>query len=117
MKQDLERIKHLKELFEQLKTEHKDVFELTVGDEPVKDEKDTRLYGYFRKPTFNEFRMIYPLIVKGDDLSADKRLVETCWLGGDPEMIDIDNNLDVFLSMKSELSQLIEIKSASLKKK
>ena len=100
-----------KELLKQLKSQNKDVFVLTVGD------KGNLLYGFFRKPTFNEFRMIYPLIQKGDDLLADKRLLETCWLGGDNEILDVDNNLDIFLSVKSKLGVLIELKAATLKKK
>jgi len=99
-------------LFKNLKTQYKDVFVLTVGDN-----KESMLYGFFRKPTFNEFRMIYPLMQKGDDLMADKRLIETTYLGGDNEILDVENNLDVFLSIKSKLSQLIELRDASLKKK
>jgi len=103
--------KELQDLLKKLKENNKDVFVLTVGEEKQK------LYGFFRKPTFNEFRMIYPLIVKGDDLMADKRLAETCWLGGDNELINIDNNLDLFLSYKADLSVLIDIKVSSIKKK
>jgi len=103
--------KELEDLLKQLKEKHSDVYELTVGEDKEK------LYGFFRKPTFNEFRMIYPLIVKGDDLMADKRLAETCWLGGDNELINIDNNLDLFLSYKADLSVLIDIKASSIKKK
>jgi len=109
--------KELKELLEKIKADGVEVFELVVGDKPAENEEDTRLYGFLRKPTFQEFRMIYPLIIKGDDLSADKRLLETCWLGGDKEIIDVDNNLDVFLSVKSELSMLLELRTAELKKK
>lgn len=104
--------KELKELLIKLKEQHKEVYVLTVGDD-----KETLLYGFFRKPTFNEFRMIYPLIQKGDDLMADKRLVETCFIGGDNEIQDVDNNLDIFLSGKAQLAQLIELKAATLKKK
>ncbi len=109
--------KELEELLVKLKENNKEVFTLTVGDEPKGKETDTRLYGFLRKPTFQEFRMIYPLIVKGDDLMADMKLLKSCWLGGDKEIIDVDNNLDIFLSIKSELSVLVDIKSASLKKK
>jgi len=107
MKQELEK------QLEELKAKHKDVFVLTVGDV----ENNDILYGFFKKPTFNEFRQIYPLMTKGDDLLADKRLLETCWLGGDSEILDVDNNLDIFLSIKGELGKLIELKLASLKKK
>ena len=95
-----------------LKEQHKDVYVLKVD---MDDEAD--IYGFFRKPTFNEFRRIYPLMQKGDDLMADKILLETCWLGGDPRIQDVDNNLEIFLSVKSDLSQLIDLKASSLKKK
>jgi len=100
----------LKQLLLQLSNTNKEVYTLTVED------NDETLYGFFRKPTFSEFRMIYPLIQKGDDLMADKRLLETCWLGGDPQILDVENNLDIFISIKSELSKLVQIKEASLKK-
>jgi len=100
-------------LLNKFKEQYKDVYELQVGDFESKNIK----IGYFRKPTFTEFRMIYPLIAKGDDIMADRRLLEICWLGGDEDIINVDENIDIFLSIRAQLGQLIEIQVATLKKK
>jgi len=103
--------KELEDLLEKLKEQHREVYVITVGDD-----EQSLMYGFFRKPTFNELRMIYPLMQKGDDLTADKRLLASCWLGGDNEIYDVDNNLDIFLSVRGELAQLIELPKSSLDK-
>lgn len=107
-------------------------YELELEDETIKEDiyklvknikskkvdiKTDVLYGFFRKPTFTEFREIYPLFERGDNLLADKRLLEFCWLGGDNEIYNADENVGIFLSVKSQLGTLIEMQDASLKKK
>jgi len=101
----------LEKLLESLNKQYKDVYTLKVFVD-----EDKELVGFFRKPTFNEFRMIYPLFVKGDDLMADRRLLETCWLGGDEELVKVDENIDIFLSIRTDLGKIIELKASSLKK-
>ena len=107
MSDKLDKIKKL----EDLKEEYGEVFESTVSD------KDGLISGFFHKPTFDEFSKIYPLIQRGDDLNADKRLIEACFIEGDNKIIDIKNNLDIFLSIKGKIGQLIEMRAVTLKKK
>ena len=50
---------------------------------------------------------------KNDPLKADEVLLQNCWISGD-EVIKTD--LDLFLAARAALSELVEVKKASLVK-
>lgn len=109
--QDIKLPTRLKEEYSALASKYKDLYIIEVKT-PGKN-----YFGFFKKPTFTEFRQIYAFLSKGDDLIADKLLLEKTYVGGDEEIIDVENNLEVFLSVKEKLGGIISIYESTLKKK
>lgn len=87
---------------EQLKKEHKEVFELEVEGRKA----------WLKKPDRKIVAMAQSL-GNGSQIEIAELLMDACWLGGD-EAIRTDDEL--FLSAFPVLNQLIEVKAASLKK-
>ena len=90
------------EQIEAWKKQHKDVFEIVVTDSVC----------YLRKPDRATMKAIAS-IASSDPIRANEVLLKNCWLGGD-ESIQTDD--EKFFAVSSQLSRLIEIKEAELKK-
>jgi hypothetical protein len=81
---------------------HGDIFEARV-DESI---------AYLRKPDRATIKAM-AAVAQSDPIRASEVLLENCWLGGD-ETIKTDNGK--FLAVSATLSQLVEVKTAELKK-
>ena len=90
------------EQIEAWKKQHKDVFEIVVEDS----------VGYLRKPDRATMKAITS-IANSDPVRGNEVLLKNCWLGGD-ESIQTDD--EKFFSVCPQLSRLMEIKEAELKK-
>lgn len=84
---------------EELKTKYGDIFEIKVGDK----------IGYFKKADYNAYSKSSDLYAIGDELEGDAELAKACFVGGDKEMIDTENHVNLFLSYNNKLNQLFEI--------
>jgi hypothetical protein len=81
---------------------HGEVFEARIEDS----------VGYLKKPDRATIKAM-AACAQSDPIRSSEILLENCWLGGD-ERIKTDDSK--FLAVVGQLSQLVEIKSAELKK-
>ena len=91
-----------KEQITNWKKKHGEVYEITVGDKVC----------YLHKPT----RQVLSLAMskaQTNPLAFGETIVNNCWLGGD-EIIKTDDSY--FLGLSGKLDDLINIKTAELKK-
>ena len=79
-----------------------DIYEIKVEDK----------VGYFHAPDRNTMGYAMQQAQK-NPMSANEVLAKNCFLGGDKELLENDT---YFLALSARLSELIEIKSSSLKK-
>ncbi|MCX8018935.1 MAG: hypothetical protein N2747_00405 [Chitinophagaceae bacterium] len=84
------------------KKQHGAVFEIKVEDKTA----------YFKKPS-RKTLMYASTVLQNNPLRFNEILMQECFLGGDRELIEND---DYFLSASSCLADIIEIKTAELKK-
>ncbi len=92
------------EMIEAWKKQHpKGVHELTVDDKK----------GYIRNPNRNDMKYAMSRLKGGGELDMAEALLEEMWLGGDQELLDDD---DYFFGAVTQLQELIQVKSGSLKK-
>ena len=84
------------------KAKHKDVYAITVEDKT----------GYVRKPTRNELSFAMQQGQKSP-LKFNECILLNCWLGGDDE---IKTNDDYFLAAGAQLSEIVQVKEAEIKK-
>jgi len=88
---------------EWMKANPKGIWELSIEDKKC----------YVRKPTRNEMKFAMTLATKNDPLGMVEEILNSCFLGGDREIIDDD---DYFYGAAMQLQELIEIKNGDLKK-
>jgi hypothetical protein len=86
----------------ELKAKHGVVYELTVDDAVC----------YLRKPKRQELSAA-TAIAQNDPLLFNEQLLNDCWLGG-ADCIKTDD--DYFLAAGGQLTSLLEVKQAELKK-
>ncbi len=91
-----------KEQIQEWKKQYKDIFVISVEDKKV----------YLRTPDRKTLSYASTLATK-DPLRFNEVILENCWLGGDEE---IKTNDELFLAVSSKLSDLIQIKEATLEK-
>ena len=92
-----------------LKKQHGDIFVIEVMDnenEPV--------IGYFKRPTRQTLSAVMSKL-SSDPIQANEILARNCIIKEYSDMRLIDND-DLFMSMISSLSELIQIKQSSIKK-
>lgn len=87
---------------EELKMKHGDVFEVEVEDKVC----------YLKKPT-RKVLSAAATVGQKDPLRYNDVILSNCWITGDEE-IKTDDGL--FLGVSSVLSEIIEVKTATLKK-
>ena len=87
---------------EELKMKHGDVFEVEVEDKVC----------YLKKPT-RKVLSAAATVGQKDPLRYNEVILTNCWIAGDEEIKSEDG---LFLGVSSVLSELIEVKTASLKK-
>lgn len=68
---------------------------------------------FVRKPTRNEMKYAMTLATKNDPLGMVEEILNSCFLGGDREILEDD---DYFYGAAMQLQELIEIKNGELKK-
>jgi len=95
-------MKKFKALKEKLNKEHKTYYTITI------DEYEC----YLRRPTRADMTVIMKITAK-NQLKGIEYMMQTCFLGGDKEII---NESDLFLSAASVVEELFETKEAILKK-
>jgi hypothetical protein len=81
---------------------HGEVFEVRVDDSVA----------YLKKPDRAAIKAM-AACAQSDPIRSSEVLLENCWLGGD-ETVKTDNGK--FLAVSGTLSQLVEVKTAELKK-
>nr|DAX36495.1 MAG TPA: hypothetical protein [Caudoviricetes sp.] len=91
-----------KEQIQEWKKQYKDIFVISVEDKKV----------YLRTPDRKTLSYASTLATK-DPLKFNEVILDNCWLGGDEE---IKTNDELFLAVSSKLSDLIQIKEATLEK-
>lgn len=80
-----------------------EIFEITIEEKTA----------YFKKP--DRKTLSYATVSGGtkDPFKFNEIILESCFIGGDRDLIDDDK---YFLSMSGQVAELIEIKHATLKK-
>ena len=100
------------EQIEALKKKHNvsEVYEVIV---PLDDEGEENLAAYLKRP---DRKVLAPVmaIMQSNPIKANEILVNGCWLEGDVRMKTDD---DAFMSMVSELGELINVRKGEIKKK
>lgn len=91
-----------KEVIEQWKKEHGDVFMVTVDDK----------VGYIKKPDRKTLGAAMAF-GKTNPLKFNETILNNCWLGGDEEIKDDDG---CFMAVGAQLDKIIELKEAEIKK-
>jgi hypothetical protein len=84
------------------KAQYKDVYAIEVEDSVA----------YLHKPDRIAIKAM-SAVATSDPIRASEILLENCWLGGDPSIKTEDEK---FLAVSGKMGELIEIKSAELKK-
>lgn len=91
---------------EMVEEKEKDVFlSITVKSKGIKYK------GNFRKPDLALYKEYFKELTT-DSLMADAILAEKCFVSGDKELIDFDNHIELLLSYRSQLDELIDYKEA-----
>ncbi len=91
-------------MIEDWKKKHGDVIYYTVEDK----------VGYFRKPTRQE--LSYAAVASSqmkDVIKYSETLMNSCWLGGDREILEKD---EYFMGAMSVIEALAEVKTGEVKK-
>ena len=89
---------------EDWKKKHGDVVSYTVDDK----------VGYFRKPTRQEISYASVASSQGKDaIKYSETLMNSCWLGGDREILDKD---EYFIGAMGVIEALTEVKVGEVKK-
>lgn len=70
----------------------------------------------FSKPNISTYSAFFDYLVT-EPFMADITLARNCFDSGDEEMIDFDNNIDLFYEYKTDLVKLLELKPAGKVKK
>jgi hypothetical protein len=91
-----------KEQIENWKGKHGDIFRINV------DEKSC----YLKKPS-RKILGYASIAAKTNPLKFNEVLLKECWLDGDAEIKTDD---DLFLSVSSKLSEIVEVREAELEK-
>jgi len=99
-----------KKVLDRLKKENKVVYIIEVEDL----ETDKTLYMFLKKPNFT-ILSAYLSIVERDSFLADKVLVEKCWLGGDEELTNFDDRVELFLSYRNKLGQMLKLSNSKIR--
>ena len=86
------------------KKQHGDVISYTVEDKA----------GYFRKPTRQELSYASVASNQGKDtIKYTETIMNSCWLGGDREILDKD---EYFIGAMTVIEALAEVKTGEVKK-
>lgn len=89
---------------EDWKKQHGDVISYTVEDKA----------GYFRKPTRQELSYASVASNQGKDtIKYTETIMNSCWLGGDREILDKD---EYFIGAMTVIEALAEVKTGEVKK-
>lgn len=94
--------KQSKEQLESWKKKYGQVYAVEVGN-----------YLCYLKPPTRQILSLSMSYESSDPLKADESLLQNCWIGGDEE---IKTDLNLFLSIRPQLSELFELKKSKLTK-
>ena len=87
-------------------------FRIIAGDLNEEEEYDNKKECIIKKPTITDLAIIMSLSAQ-DPIKSNEEYLSRCWVSGDEE---IQTNDEYFLAVCSVLDNLINIKTASIKK-
>jgi len=91
------------------KKQHGDIYAIDVNTD---DKGKNKATGYFKKPNLAIIGAASKYI-ETDPMQSSAIMFDSCWLGGDPEMQNVD---EVKASAMGKLGELFKIREASIKK-
>lgn len=94
---------------EQWKLRWKHVFQIDI---PIDEASDERITCYVKKPSLDTLSASMRF-AESDPLKSGLILFENCWLGGDERIKEDD---DLKLSVISQLSKMVKVREAEIKK-
>jgi len=76
----------------------------------ITTELDGKNYsGVFKRPSFTTLSVVLPMLSEDKVFDADINFAKLCFESGDAEMVDFENNIEVFLSYREKLGGLLKV--------
>ena len=103
----------LQEQAEIIKAKYKvnKLYLITVEGEAGDSKSEYR--GWIRKPNLKEFSMFASMTAKNEVIAGGQAILRTCFLEGDPELI---NDEDILLGAVNQLEELLKVRNATIAK-
>lgn len=86
-------------------------------DIKIEQEKlDKKYIAYFRSPSLQDLKTFWYYIYKVNEPNetAEVKLLEACFIKGDEEMIDFEDHLELYLSYRNQIPQLLPMYKVEL---